>query len=308
MHYKSEVLGKGGIVARVVAKSISEETKQEIITWELEYPRLIHSELMTHRVFSRNSASSRAIPIEKVIEQVSTNPAKPVHWGKNQVGMQAKEELDDLNRKAVELLWEAAAKEAAFLANAMASHGAHKQIANRIMEPFQFMKVIVTTTEKINFYWLRDHADADPTIAELARCMREADETVKATYLLPGDWHLPYYRDGYWLSSWHHIEEQCLNDALAISSSCCAQVSYRKLDDSLEKARNVFKRLVESEPVHASPFEHAATPVPVGSERVWPRGVTHRDRQGNLWSGNLKSWVQYRQLIPNNVKREVVND
>lgn len=304
MHYKSEVIGKAGIVARVVAKSISEETKQEIITWELEYPRIIHSELMTHRAFSRNSASSRAIPIEKVIEQVLTNRAKPVHWGKNQAGMQAKEELQGVDRNAVENLWDCAAEDMAFYAKAMASHGAHKQIANRIMEPFQFMKVIVTTTEKANFYWLRDHGDADPTIAELAKCMVEADKQAKLIYLLSGDWHVPYYKEGYWLT--HHGDS--LEDALAISSSCCAQVSFRKLDDSLEKAQNIYDRLVKSEPVHASPFEHQASPISrtdLGygyDEDMWPTGVTHRDRNRNLWSGNFKNWIQHRQLIPNHVK------
>jgi hypothetical protein len=125
-------------------------------------------------------------------------------------------------------------------------------------------------------------------------------------------WHTPYYGEGYW----DCLSGDSLEDALAISSSCCAQVSYRLLDDSIEKARMVYKRLVESSPVHASPFEHAATPMKGSGEEPsgwdmafnhsgfpesWENGVTHSDRQGNLWSGNFKSWIQHRQLIPNNV-------
>lgn len=303
MHYKSEVKGKGGIVARVVAKSVSATSGTEIITWELEYPRIVHSELMTHRVFSRNSASSRAIPVLKVIEQVRYNPAKPVHWGKNQAGMQANEELDSVHKQAVESLWEVAAEHSCYIARAMEQHGAHKQVVNRILEPFQFMKVVLTTTEKNNFYWLRDHKDADPTIHELARCMREADDNSTAVVLNAGDWHTPYYGDGFW-NPWC---DDTVYNALMISSSCAAQVSYRKLDDSLEKAGTVYKRLVESEPVHASPFEHQATPIEytggdTNNPFHWPVGVTHMSKDGSLWSGNFKDWLQHRQMIPNNNK------
>ena len=107
-----------------------------------------------------------------------------------------------------------------------------------------------------------------------------------------------------------------LKNALAISSSCCAQVSYRKLDDRLEKAEEVYARLIESEPVHASPFEHQATPMGESGEfwdkdgdysvnlqcdpDTWEDGITAVDRNGNFWSGNFKGWIQHRQLIKNN--------
>jgi hypothetical protein len=303
MHYKSEVKGEGGIVARVVASSYAPASDSQIITWELEYPRIIHSELMTHRVFSRNGASSRAIPIQKVIEQVKTNPAKPVHWGKNQPGMQAKEELSPIAKRQVEALWETAATDMAFLANAMDECGAHKQIANRVLEPFQFMKVVLTTTEDENFFWLRLHEDADPTIEALARCMYWSADEVESQHLGVGDWHTPYFDSGFW-SSFTHKESK--EEALAISASCCAQVSFRALDPSLEKAEKIYQRLVESEPVHASPFEHQATPMGVITQGTLPHGcqdgVTHVDRNGNYWSGNFRGWIQNRQLIPNNVK------
>lgn len=133
------------ISAKVICDSISPDGIR-ITTMELEYPRIIHSELMTHRVFSRNSASSRAIPVSKVIELVESNPAMPVHWGKNQPGMQAKEELDPINKEAVRQLWLEAAKQAISIARVMNDLGAHKQVINRILEPFQHMKVVVTST------------------------------------------------------------------------------------------------------------------------------------------------------------------
>ena len=295
------------ISATIIKDSIN-NSGTRITTFELQYPRFIHSEVMTHRMFSRNSASSRAIPISKVIEQVKTNPAQPVHWGKNQSGMQAKEELQGIPKVAAQDSWLCAAEEMASRAKILSDIGLHKQVVNRLLEPFQIMKVIVTATEWKNFFWLRDHPDAQPEIQELARKMKGAYDYSKPEYLEEGMWHLPYIfsrtdstgTQQYYFSDKAEQEEYSLEDALQISCSCCAQVSYRKLDTSLEKAKDIYKKLVESEPVHASAFEHCAK-VPDRFDD-WVNGMTHEDQFGKWWSGNFKNWVQYRQLIPNNVK------
>lgn len=296
------------ISAKIIAHSKAPSSK-EIVTFELEYPRFIHSELMTHRMFSRNAASSRAIPVAKMIEQVRTDYASPVHWGKNQPGMQAKEELQAPSLNAVQGMWEDAAKEAAYIAEKMGKSQAHKQVVNRILEPFQWMKTVVTATEFENFFWLRNHEDAQPEIKKLAEKMLEALKNSRPVILKVGEWHVPYYGEGYWKIG----DTNLLNDVLAISSSCCAQVSYRLLDQTLEKALMIYDRLVESEPVHASPFEHQATPMKTtkyvwtedGKPNIyeWEEGITHVARNGKLWSGNFCGWIQHRQLIPNNVKK-----
>lgn len=295
------------ISAKVVAHHYSIYTFQEIITFELEYPRFIHAELMTHRMFSRNAASSRAIPVAKMLEQVETEPAMPVHWGKNQAGMQAKEELDAMGRLRARVGWYDAARDAAKHASSLSALGAHKQIVNRILEPFQMMKTIVTATSFDNFFWLRRHPDAQPEIKELANRMWEAASVSGAAPLFAGEWHTPYYKNGSWRpfcegSNVDHpgLEEgTTLQDALAISTSCCAQVSYRKLDDSVEKARAIFTKLIESKPCHASPTEHQATPM--RDEILGDDGITHLDKDGHLWSGNFRGWIQHRQLINGNV-------
>lgn len=289
------------IKVKIIADSKSSVDGKRITTFELEYHRYIHGELMTHRMFSRNAASSRAIPVAKMIEQVRTNPATPIHWGANQSGMQAKQELTD-TLQSVKDQWESASLLAAIKAENMMWDNAHKQIVNRVLEPFQMMKTVLTATEFDNFFWLRNHEDAQPEIKRLAELMLEAMNNSAPKELVPGMWHTPYYGEGYWGC----LCEDSLEDALAISSSCCAQVSYRLLDDSIEKARMVYKRLVESSPVHASPFEHQATPVDYvhccdTTELSTIDGATHIDREGNVWSGNFKSWIQHRQLIPCNV-------
>ena len=297
------------VSAKVIKDSISPDGVR-ITTLELEYPRIIHSELMTHRVFSRNSASSRAIPVSKVIELVESNPAMPVHWGKNQAGMQAKEELDDLKKEAVRQLWLEAAKQAVSIAKVMADIGGHKQVVNRILEPFQHMKVVVTSTEWANWDWLRDHPDADPTIHALAKEMKRVRNESTPEELFYGEWHLPYvnserskvYAERNYFDE--HGEPITLEQARMISASCCAQTSYRKQDGSLEKAEDIFKKLVESEPCHASPVEHQATPAERSDTRLemFEEGVTHRCKDYWTWSGNFRGWIQFRQLIPNNAK------
>lgn len=294
------------ISAKVIARSKCSHSGKEIVTFELIYPRMILAELNTHRILSKNSASSRAIPIAKVIEAVRNDPAMPVHWGRNQPGMSAREELTGLDLQAVQEYWRDAANYAACVAEQMDNIGAHKQVANRILEPFQWMKTVLTGTEFDNFFHLRNHADADPNIRALAAAMWKALQETPTVTLQPGDWHMPYFGDGYWLQG-------CgipLEDALAISSSCAAQTSFRTSDDSLEKAQRIFDRLVESKPVHASPFEHQATPMHAvdwklninlrSFPQTWETGITAMGRDGNFWSGNFCGFIQHRQLIPDN--------
>ena len=308
-----EVKGKGGVSAKIIADSVSSVNGQRITTFELEFHRFILPEFNTHRLFSRNAASSRAIPIDNVINSVRKNPAEPVHWGKNQPGMQAKEELEENLKNEAEHWWEVSARVATEHAEFLKSIGTHKQIVNRILEPYQFIKVVCTATCFDNFFWLRCHEDAQPEIKMLADCMYQATQqnTAFIQELEPGEWHVPYvdYTKslGYTIPVDGNYEngriDLTLEEALKVSSSCCAQVSFRALDNSLEKACKIYQVLVESKPVHASPFEHQSTPVLYPEQIdgiIAEEGVTHIDKFGQVWSGNFKSWIQHRQLIEDN--------
>lgn len=326
-----------GVSARVVADSISPQG-QRITTFELEYPRIIHSELMTHRLFSRNAMSSRAIPIEKMIKQVQDDPAMPVKFGKNQPGMQDAGDHNQLileftlgsdgvakNMKYTPEQWYAkAGLVASHFAKGFSTAGYHKQIANRLLEPFQRMKTVLTATDFENFWWLRVDKDADPTIFALAEAMKKAFDESGPEPLEPGQWHTPYVDHVY---EFEDIDDKecavfvgyCVLDeddkpvmlteeeAKAISASCCAQVSYRVLNNTKDKALDIYEKLLSGNKVHASPFEHVCTPMihascdELGEGRfAWEDGVTHVDRKGRFWSGNLRGWVQLRQFLPNN--------
>lgn len=303
------------ITAKIIKDSVNPWGKR-ITTFELEFPRIILPEFNTHRQFSRNAASSRAIPIAKVIEQVKTNPAMPFKWGKNQAGMQAKENVDALTEEATIGVWLAARDSAVAHAQVLTDMGLHKQVVNRLLEPFQHIKVVMTTTEYENWKWLRLHQDADPSIHELARVMEVARNESVPEQLLEGMWHLPYVttiEEGNKQSYFGDDGvEVTLEQAQKISCSSCAQVSYRKLDTSLEKAEDIYDKLAASEPVHASAFEHVAQVVNInenvdGITAVLTRNVDdlHTDSEiiQNMISGNfIGGWIQYRQLIPNNTK------
>ncbi len=299
------------MTAKLIKHSKSAVNGKEILTYELTYPRMVHAELMTHRLFSRNAASSRAIPISKLIDLIKEDCAKPVEWGLNQSGMQAKGVHN--YPWLCNMAWIGASKLAILSAKVLQKLGLHKQICNRVIEPYQYIKTIVTFTEGDNWFWLRDHKDADPTIQKVAKEMWEDKEVSTPQVLEVGEYHLPYigtYKCPEYGNTMYHLHDEdltdvSLEDAIKISTSCCAQVSYRVLDDSLEKALKIYNQLVTMSPVHASPFEHVATPMADpyfedGHDYTDLSIGEHIDSNGRVWSGNFMGWSQYRQSIPNN--------
>lgn len=286
--YRSEAKNDDGFYAKVVASSNCDGTR--IDTLELKYPRFIHAEFMTHRMFSRNASSSRAIPVEKFLKQIQEQPATPIHWGANQAGMQAEEELDPLPGQ---MIWAGTCGYVTESARRMADLGYHKQLVNRLTEPFQFIKVIVTATEWDNFFNLRLHPDAQPEIQELARLMKQAMVEADPTWLEYTDWHLPYIRTNDIKSG--ATEEQLIK----VSAGRCARVSYLNHDNSspdIQKDIDLANMLQEAG--HMSPFEHQAQPMPIQFESpIFEEGMTHMDKWGVMWSGNFRNWIQYRQLL-----------
>lgn len=270
------------IDATIIADSIS-ESGDRLTTMQLKFHRFILPEFNTHRVFSRNASSSRAIPVTKMIEQVETNPAMPIHWGKNQPGMQAKEELNAVDQLVATSLWHKAAECAADIAERMILLGLHKQVVNRILEPFQHIHVVVTSTEWANFFGLRCHPDAQPEMQALACAMREALNGSTPIPRANGEWHLPYVTD-------EEREKHPLTYLRDMSAARCCRVSYLKHDGTNPDIKDdllLCEKLKSSRPIHASPFEHVATPLPDGDAELW---------------GNFYGWMQYRKVIERGIE------
>lgn len=277
------------IDVKVIADSVSQQTDIRLTTMQLRYPRLIHSEFMTHRMLSRNAGSSRARPIGKVIAEILSDPAEPFEWGSAQKGMQAGAPLTGWRLKATKLAWHAAKRGAIAAARVMMWAGAHKQVANRILEPWSHIEVLVTATDWANFFALRNHPDADPTIRELARAMKFAMDVSLPKVLDVGDWHLPYIYE-------HELPIYDLEKLRRMSAARCARVSYRLFDGTFanpEADLRLYGQLVENQPVHASPTEHQATPDRVFDDDGW--GLVYENPQLH---GCLTGWIQHRKLIP----------
>lgn len=269
-----------GIKAKIILDSIS-PTGIRLTTLQLRYHRYIHGEFMTHRVFSRNASSSRAIPVKTMLKQVWNDPAMPVAWGANQAGMQARNELKGHKLAIAKFAWKTGAKLACLVAWSMNKIGLHKQIANRVLEPWQFIHVIVTATEWSNFLELRDHPDAQPEIGVLAKEIKKAIENSTPNKLDFHQWHLPYV-------SKEEKELYGTMKCLKFSTARCARVSYLTHDGklpNLDKDVILHDILVESNPIHASPTEHSACP---------------EYNYQNFYK-NFKGWSQYRQVVEDRI-------
>ena len=306
------------ISAKAILKSQHAVTGDMLATLLLRYPRCIHDEFLTHRVFSRNASSLRAVPVAKLIQDVVNDPFMPIYWGKNRKGMQADEELTGRELEDAKKFWDQAKNDALIYASELAGVGAHKQIANRVLEPFSHITVVVSATEWTNFFALRIHPTAEPHMRKLAEVMEEALVAAPAQMLKPGDWHLPFVsaEDKVLIASAHPqggpekhnaLIDACTQDAIKLSVARCASTSYKTVegfDMTMERAVALHDKLVSSVPLHASPCEHVAqadTPV-----TVWPQEIAGKAGIPPTWigwdnqkqHGNFVGFRQYRKMLP----------
>jgi hypothetical protein len=289
------------IKAELILASKNAETGDILYTFRLTYPRMILAEFLTHRVFSRNTSSSRAIPGKRMRRAVKDSPFIPKHIGAAQSGMRAGAELTGWRRKGVELIWSLLRWPNILGAWGMEKLGAHKQIANRVLEPWMWVTQVASATDIENFLKLRAHEMAEPHFQELARSVKGAVETAKGILghledrgnflsfsgkyqiLLPGEWHLPFItQDDRKFVTASEVD----SGMKRISAARCARTSYTLIEDgkqpSPEKDYAIGQALVGYDPIHASPLEHQA------------QAMSTSDR----WA-NFRGFKQFRFDIPN---------
>lgn len=266
--------------AKVLLDSIS-PLGNRLTTFEIQFPRFILAEFNTHRMIVRSVASSRAIPFQKRLEQIKNDMFVPEYWGKNQKGMQANEEILEKDKESAALLWKTAFEGASYVAENLNELGVHKQLTNRLIEPFSFVTVITSGTDWDNFFKLRSNRwnkEAQPEFAEIANMMLEIYEEHKPKSLGFEEWHLPLIQE----------DEKILPiaDLIKISVARCARISYlnhngqRAIEDDL----NLYQRLIDSK--HFSPLEHCAQAF-----------------YTNQYFGCFRGWLQHRQQMEGNAKR-----
>jgi len=313
----------------IVAASIGKENGVKIPTMELEYPRVALAEFNTHRVFTRNGQSSRAVPFPRMVEAMRANHHSPLRWLKNQPGMTATEVMLEDDAAECEAIWLETMEFNIAQAERLNAKHASKQYVNRLLEPWLMTKTLVTSTRWANFFKLRDHKDALPEFRELAAMMKEAfdkAEFIERSAKEPmAGWHLPYIKP----QDWDTVREAVIDggrpDPIEIPSSLvkhmsmflpqdvglshpgmrtlimmsvarCCRLSYKTFDTgvvpTLDQDYATFKKLA-TDPLHASPMEHVAFPL---THKLHVPGIT----------GNFHGMRQLRKIMPNEAVEEAI--
>lgn len=264
-----------------------------IYTIRLRYPRVIHGEIMTHRFFSRNARSSRAVPVRTMLMECTAIPYVPWHWLKNQSGMQGTVPLTADEEAEARMLWLVARDNAVNIVKQLFDPDGlniHKQNPNRLLEPFSWIDTLITSTNWANFDWLRDHEAAEPHLQDLARLVKQAIAEAEVQELSYSEWHLPYITKEDWAAvgpmEGYNVPLLC-----KISAARCARISYKPFDGdaSYEREFARYDGLVSSDRIHASPLEHQACPdIYADVEGDWNSPDLH---------GNLDGYIQYRKTL-----------
>ncbi|NLA42538.1 hypothetical protein GX865_00030 [Candidatus Saccharibacteria bacterium] len=272
---------------KVLLDSVS-SANNRLTTMEVTLPRFLLAEFNTHRMFSRNSASSRAIPIKKQIERIKTDPFIPEFWGRAKPGMQAGEQIDEGSVGKAKEAWLSSMSHAIAAAEHMDTISVHKQTATRILEPYMWQTIIVSATEWSNFFALRNNELAQPEFQKVAQMME--DEYVKSTPALleANEWHMPLIQPDELKLARESPDLMCM-----VSAARCARVSYLTHDGNrdIEKDLELYARLVDGS--HLSPLEHVARP----SHFIEEDGLEYWEGE-SIFIGNFRGWKQLRKHLP----------
>lgn len=293
---------------RIERDSITEHGER-LVSIVGTFPRFILAEVNTHRMFTRSSASSRAIPVEKQLKRLANDPFYPVYWGKNQKGMQASEELTDEEILLARRIWEEHKHSSVKKAMDLMELGVHKQIANRLLEVHMWHTAIISATDLDNFEHLRDNKEAQPEFREWAHMAMEMLRDSSPTLVRPNDWHLPFTFPSE--ANETSPDFLALAQRVPVSIGRCARVSYMTHDGARDINADIQLATERLRPSgHMAPFEHAAramtdrerylfgktSPIPApGSTFTEPEWM---DGPLTYYCGNFNGWVQARKTIP----------
>lgn len=271
-----------GYYAKVVGDTVN-EWGARITTVEYSAPRFLLAEINTHGLLAKSAASSRAIPVAKRIEMAQTDPYIPEAFGRNMKGMSAKSTLSEIESYDAEIVWRAAIDDACRAASRLARMEVHKQLANRVLEPYVFVAGVITATEWDNFFALRTGEAAQPEFRKLALLVKEAIEGSKP---IESNRHLPYRTGGedFYSDPW---------TALEIAAARCARVSYNTFDGKLStpEADQKLARTLMTDG-HMSPFDHPA--VSDKADFLDPEWFRWREPQSH---GRYWGWIPYRRDV-----------
>jgi len=296
------------ISANIIADSINEHGDR-ITSFLVVFPRIVLAEFNTHRMLSRNSASSRAIPFETMLERLEREPFIPIAFQKDHSGMQGTEYFEGCEKENAKQYWEWAKNNAVLVAKNMANAGITKQLCNRILEPFMYHTVIVTGTEWENFFKLRAHEAAEIHIQDLAYKMLDIYNKSTPKQLKAGEWHIPF---GDRIDEGRiQLETGMIDYDLAkikIATARCARVSYLNYEGKDDYSADIKLHNRLSEMGHWSPFEHCARAMSQDEveNNLTTISIDNQTIGGVQYgrSGNFTGFIQYRKTFENENKSD----
>ena len=280
----------GRITAKIIQDSIS-YLGHRLTTVHVVAPRIILAEINTHRALSRNTRSNRVVSTIKLITEVENHPFIP-EIRKNQRGMTAKEEIAE---GCIEE-WKDICTKSTEAALRMSEKEAHKQWANRVIEPYSYSHTLITSTDMgwKNFFSQRLGETVEPSMRELAYKIFEEMQSSTPNYLCIGEWHIPYITS-------NEMCNESIETLIQLSVARCARISITPHDEfSLNKEKDLERYIFLRNNIHLSPFEHIArvpTPIEIVKNACVGFFQLLRDQQVNLTYGNFSGWVQYRKII-----------
>lgn len=294
--YLSEVGSDNGIYAKCVAASESNGIRA--YTLEVQVPKFLDAEFRTHRMLSQNSSSSRAVPFKPLDHPFLPSDVRIAGKGMQNENSVSESELKEFQSDLIDIYV------SSFDILKEYKNTIHKQHLNRYLEPFTLQKKIITGTEWDNFFNLRLEESAQPEIQEAARCMKQAIEYAEVKQLKRNQWHVPYItEDDYEEWSTPNVEYINWEMLIKLSAARCARISYKnhdKTNPSFDKDIETYQFLKDH--YHMTPFEHQLKPMrhiktSLFHPNAWEVGITHVDKHGRLWSGNIHGFIQHRQMI-----------
>ena len=280
------------ITARVIADSLN-RSGNRLTSLVITLPRIVLAEFNTHRAISRNSASSRAIPFKKILEQVYKNPFVPTRFQQEHTGMQGTKYYVGDAEGAIQSEWLSARDTAMLQAKALNELGVTKQLCNRLLEPFLYHTIIATATEWENFIALRAHDMAEIHIQDAAYKVLDALNNSTPKMLEPGEWHVPFgdkidfSKEVFGKTKINDEYNWTQETAIKIAVARCARVSYMNFEGNDDYAADIRLHDMLKESGHMSPFEHVAKALPA-----------------SIQSGNFIGFEQYRKTIEDENKTE----
>lgn len=301
------------IDATIIADSINQQGNR-LTTFVCTFPRIILSETNTHKMISKNSASSRAVPFDKMLKRVEEHPFIPTKFMKDHKGMQGTEFFDKNTSAECLKVWLEARDNAINKAKELNSIGLSKQIVNRLLEPWMWHTAILTATDYENFFALRAHEAAEIHLQDLAYKMLEAYNDSKPKQLKEGQWHLPFNENidndrvlnlTKNLSYPKNIDDE-FNIRIKICTARCARISYFNFEgkDDYEADIKLHDMLLSSG--HFSPFEHCARTLTTAEFYNTNNGIVvdGLDNVFSTRSGNLNGFIQYRKTLQNENRKD----